>query len=140
LFVTLDERVKVVDFGAAATMPAKDASSIFEGSIAESPAPEIGPQTAATGTTGTDPNPATRIAAGTPAYASPQVLSGETPEPRDDVFSYGCVAYELLTGQHPFERQSSLQARDQGITPPRAWNLSAQQWLALLSALSWERA
>ena len=44
----------------------------------------------------------------------PEVLSGETPEPRDDVFSFACVAYELLTGQHPFERRSSLQARDEG--------------------------
>lgn len=81
----------------------------------------------------------TRIPAGTPAYASPQVLSGQRPERRDDVFSFACVAYELLTGQHPFERRSSLEARDQGKIPPRAWNLSAPQWLTLLSALSWER-
>ncbi|MGH8175748.1 MAG: protein kinase domain-containing protein [Steroidobacter sp.] len=80
-----------------------------------------------------------RIAAGTPAYASPEVLSGETPEARDDVFSFACVAYELLTGQHPFDRRSSLQAREEGRTPPRAWTLSASQWLSLLSALSWSR-
>ncbi|MDY6947611.1 MAG: protein kinase [Pseudomonadota bacterium] len=80
-----------------------------------------------------------RIPAGTPTYASPEVLSGETPEPRDDVFSFACVAYELLTGQHPFGRQSSLQARDEAKIPPRAWNLSTAQWLSLLSALSWKR-
>lgn len=80
-----------------------------------------------------------RIPAGTPTYASPEVLSGETPEPRDDVFSFACVAYELLTGQHPFGRQSSLQARDEAKIPPRAWNLSTSQWLSLLSALSWKR-
>ena len=61
----------------------------------------------------------TRIPAGTPAYASPQVLSGETPDRRDDVFSFACVAYELLTGQHPFRHCSSLEARDSGITPTR---------------------
>jgi|HigsolmetaAR201D_1030396.scaffolds.fasta_scaffold00448_6 serine/threonine protein kinase len=81
----------------------------------------------------------TRIPAGTPAYASPQVLSGDKPDPRDDVFSFACVAYELLTGNHPFERLPSLEARAEGKTPARAWNLSAPQWLALLSALSWER-
>ncbi len=81
----------------------------------------------------------TRIPAGTPAYASPQVLSGMRPEPRDDVFSFACVAYEILTGQHPFEKRSSLEAREQDKAPSRAWNLSAPQWLALLSALSWER-
>ncbi|MBL8271068.1 protein kinase domain-containing protein [Steroidobacter sp.] len=91
---------------------------------------------------GTAAGPSTnesRIPAGTPTYASPEVLSGETPDARDDVFSFACVAYELLTGQHPFGRQSSLQARDEGKIPPRAWNLSTSQWLSLLSALSWKR-
>lgn len=81
----------------------------------------------------------TRIPAGTPAYASPQVLSGATPDPRDDVFSFACVAYEFLTGQHPFERRSSLDAREQRKAPPRTSLLSLPQWLALLSALAWER-
>lgn len=80
-----------------------------------------------------------RIPAGTPTYASPEVLSGQTPDVRDDVFSFACVAYEVLTGQHPFGRQSSLQARDAAKIPPRAWNLSTTQWLSLLSALSWQR-
>lgn len=80
-----------------------------------------------------------RIPAGTPTYASPDVLSGETPDARDDVFSFACVAYEVLTGQHPFGRLSSLQARDEAKIPPRAWNLSTSQWLSLLSALSWKR-
>lgn len=80
-----------------------------------------------------------RIPAGTPTYASPDVLSGETPDARDDVFSFACVAYEVLTGQHPFGRLSSLQARDEAKIPPRAWNLSTAQWLSLLSALSWKR-
>ena len=80
-----------------------------------------------------------RIPAGTPTYASADVLSGETPDSRDDVFSFACVAYEVLTGQHPFGRLSSLQARDEAKIPPRAWNLSTSQWLSLLSALSWKR-
>lgn len=91
---------------------------------------------------GTAAGPSTndsRIPAGTPTYASPEVLSGETPDRRDDVFSFACVAYEILTGQHPFGRQSSLQAREEGKIPPRAWNLSTSQWLSLLSALSWKR-
>lgn len=80
-----------------------------------------------------------RIAAGTLGYASPEVLSGETPEVRDDVFSFACVAYELFTGRHPFDRRPSIQARDEGVLPPRAWALSASAWLTLLSGLSWTR-
>jgi serine/threonine protein kinase len=105
VFLTREEDVKIVDFGASAALSG-DSS---------------------------------RIPAGTPAYASPQVLGGETPDRRDDIFSYACVAYELLTGQHPFQHRSSLEARDAGATPARAWNLTASQWLGLLSALSWDR-
>ena len=81
----------------------------------------------------------TRIPAGTPAYASPEVLSGVTPDARDDVFSFACVAYELLAGQHPFDRRSSLEAREQGKSPSRISILPAPEWLALLSALAWDR-
>jgi serine/threonine protein kinase len=105
VFLTRDEEVKIVDFGASAALSG-DSS---------------------------------RIPAGTPAYASPQVLEGETPDRRDDIFSFACVAYEVLTGQHPFRHRSSLEARDAGATPPRAWNLSAPQWLGLLAALSLDR-
>lgn len=105
VFLTPEEDVKIVDFGASATLSGGSS----------------------------------RIPAGTPAYASPQVLSGETPDRRDDIFSFACVAYELLTGQHPFQHRPSLEARDTGMTPARVWNLSAPQWLALLSALSWDR-
>lgn len=114
ILVTADGSVKVFDFGAAV---------IASGSVQSD---------AAAG----DP---TRVAAATPAYASPQVLEGLLPERRDDVFSFACVAYELLALQHPFEHGRSTEARDVGWIPPRAWSLSAPQWLALLAALSWQR-
>jgi tRNA A-37 threonylcarbamoyl transferase component Bud32 len=80
-----------------------------------------------------------RANAATPRYASPQVLAGERVERRDDIFSFGCVAYELLNGCHPFGRRSSLEARVVHAELARAWNLSQRQWHALASALSWER-
>lgn len=114
VFVTANGSVKVFDFGAAARLP----------DIAQEDA--------------TTRDPA-RIAAATPAYASPEVLEGQLPERRDDVFSFACVAYELLALQHPFEHGRSTQARDVGWIPPRAWSLSAPQWQALQAALSWQR-
>ena len=80
-----------------------------------------------------------RVPAATPPYASPQVLAGERPERRDDVFSFACVAYELLNGRHPFGRRSALEARAANLEVPRAWNLSPRQWHALEEALAWER-
>jgi len=80
-----------------------------------------------------------QVITATPAYASPEVLAGHRPELRDDVFSFACVAYEMLTGRHPFDRRTSLEARDAGHLPERDWNLSARQWHALESGLSWSR-
>ena len=38
----------------------------------------------------------------TPAYASPEQIRGEEVDARSDVFNFGILLYELLTGKHPF--------------------------------------
>lgn len=40
--------------------------------------------------------------AGTLRYMAPEVLYGEPPQPASDLYSVGVMAYELLTGHHPF--------------------------------------
>ena len=56
--------------------------------------------------------------AATPAYASCERLVGDLPDVRDDIFSFACLAYELLSGRHPFGRASALEAREQGPQAP----------------------
>ena len=40
--------------------------------------------------------------AGSPAYSSMQVLTGEDPVPADDVFSLACLMYRLIAGYRVF--------------------------------------
>lgn len=111
VFVTSDGSIRLLDFGSA---------------------PDLG---AAIGAPGTQ-----RFAA-TPSYASPETLAGKGVEPRDDLFSLGCLAYELLSGgAHPFDRKSSLDARQQNLRPPYVRTIQPRHFAVIAQALSWERA
>ena len=87
LFVTTDGRVKVLDFGLAKLT----ASQAREGSAA----------------TESDPT-ATGQMLGTPGYMSPEQVRGLPLDARTDVFSFGVVLYELLSGKHPFRRETPM--------------------------------
>jgi serine/threonine protein kinase len=76
----------------------------------------------------------------TPGYASCQLLEGRPPDARDDLFAFACVAYLLLSGQHPFPRRTALEARAQQLRPHRPRGLSGRQWRVLAEGLSWARA
>lgn len=76
----------------------------------------------------------------TPAYASLEMLRGEEPDPRDDVYALGCVAYELFAGRHPFGRKTAEQALQEGLKPRRIPGLKRRQWRALEQALAFPRA
>jgi serine/threonine protein kinase len=79
-------------------------------------------------------------AAATRAYASPEVLAGESPEPRDDVFSLANVIYEMIAGRHPYGRRGVDRERSAVVVPERIATLGPRAASALAAALSLTRA
>jgi serine/threonine protein kinase len=78
-------------------------------------------------------------AALTPAYACCELLEGQRAEPRDDLYALACLSYELLAGEHPFQRRRSTEARDLRLKPRRPPGLSRRQWQTIEMGLSWSR-
>ena len=75
----------------------------------------------------------------TPAYACCELLDGQQADPRDDLYALACVSYELLAGEHPFQRRRSTEARELGLVARRPQGLTEQQWQALAMGLAWCR-
>ncbi len=65
--------------------------------------------------------------AGSPLYMSPEQVRREQAMPQSDLFSLGVVAYELLTGKHPFhgENIDAIEHRILNTTPPPIRELRA---------------
>ncbi len=76
----------------------------------------------------------------THAYASPEMLEGKEPEPRDDIYALGCVSFELIAGQHPWAGATAATARDAGLKLRRPDGLSNGVWRALTRTLEFERS
>lgn len=75
----------------------------------------------------------------TPAYASLEMLEGAPPDVRDDIYALGCIAYEMFTGKHPYQRKNAKDAKKLGLKPARIEGLRKDQWRAIERALAFTR-
>ncbi len=118
-FLNKDGVVKLLDFGIARAAKPKDAGADSEKE-----------------TTLFDPG---TLGALTPAYASAEMLEGETPEPPDDIYALACVTYQLLGGKHPFNKMPANQARDNKLSPAPIKKLKRRQMKGLVRGLAFKR-
>jgi len=88
LFLTKDGRVKILDFGLAKVTQPKDDSGQMN-----------------TLTQGTDPG----MVVGTAGYMSPEQVRGKAADHRSDIFAFGAILYETVTGKQTFRKPTSAE-------------------------------
>src|SRR5438105_2305506 len=87
IYITKEGRVKILDFGIAKL----SATGADDGPKFQMAATEPG------------------IVLGTVGYMSPEQVRGEQVDRRSDIFAFGAILYEMLTGERAFKRDSSIE-------------------------------
>ncbi|MHC4910901.1 MAG: serine/threonine-protein kinase, partial [Planctomycetota bacterium] len=99
---TRDGHVKVLDFGLACTVPQNRSDSADATTVARETRPGV--------------------VMGTPGYMAPEQVRGQAADARSDIFAFGCLLYEMLTGRETFGRDTiadSLAATlQEDVEPP----------------------
>jgi protein kinase-like protein/predicted membrane protein DUF2157 len=90
LLVTSDGRLKILDFGLAKL-------------VKRSSLPVAPSHTTLSATT------APGVILGTIGYMSPEQLRGEATDHRSDIFSFGAILYEMITGQRAFQAENPIE-------------------------------
>jgi len=89
LFLTKDGRVKILDFGLAKL------TQLDPGSGSNTAMPTV-----------THHGTEAGLVMGTAGYMSPEQVRGLTLDPRSDIFSFGAILYEMLSGKQAFHRDT----------------------------------
>jgi eukaryotic-like serine/threonine-protein kinase len=89
VFVTKDGRIKILDFGLAKLAQKAGAGS-----------DEL---------TLTSPQTVAGVVMGTASYMAPEQVRGETADARTDIFGFGAMLYEMLSGVRAFRRDTAAE-------------------------------
>src|SRR4029077_6930022 len=87
LFITNDDRVKILDFGVAKLQPSAEENRSIESLTTITKHGAV---------------------VGTVAYMAPEQLRGKSVDHRVDIFSFGAILYEMLTGTRAFRGETEV--------------------------------
>ena len=104
--ITPDDKVKVLDFGLAAVV---QSSGVQDVNVTHSPTLTLGATRAG-------------VILGTAAYMSPEQATGSSADKRADVWAFGVVLWEMLTGRRIFEGETVSHTLAFVITKEPDWN------------------
>jgi tRNA A-37 threonylcarbamoyl transferase component Bud32/Tol biopolymer transport system component len=89
IFITRSGRLKILDFGLAKLRRPHEESETVDGvTVAQTSVGQV---------------------LGTAGYMSPEQVKGQAADHRSDIFSFGCILYEMLTGSRAFKRNTSAE-------------------------------
>ena len=100
IFITRDGRVRILDFGLAKLRPQNGRGQRVEAATAASSGDALT-------SPGADTTPG--MVLGTVGYMSPEQVRGKEVDARSDIFSFGAVAYEIISGKQAFHGESSVE-------------------------------
>jgi serine/threonine-protein kinase len=109
IMVTADERVKVLDFGLAKALENPAAQDAHGLQVSHSPTMTLGATAAG-------------VILGTAAYMSPEQAKGRAADKRSDVWAFGCVFYEMLTGRRAFDGEDASDTLATVLKSEPDWN------------------
>jgi len=108
IFITKDGQVKILDFGLAKLVQAEGSDLVA--TLTQPPVSEAG------------------TVVGTAGYMSPEQVRGKKLDARSDIFSFGTILYEMLSGRCPFRRETRADTTAAILnTDPPDLNSSDQQ-------------
>src|SRR5690348_15521739 len=90
VFVTKDARIKILDFGLAKVAQKASAAT-------------------SDGATMTSSHTAMGVVMGTASYMAPEQVRGEQVDARTDIFAFGAVLYEMVSGKRAFRRDTAAE-------------------------------